>query len=687
MHWIPAIRSFLLLSLALLLSVDWAAAQDSEGWNSPRALDLIERARARRTRPQIDSTLQNYRAEANGYVYFFLDRADTDERTLVKVDQVALEVYWAAPDLTKQRIIGLREEKTLPSRIHYHLDHLTVVQNEFDDRIRMGDGDEVRDVLHPAAPGADSVYDFRMADSLTLRLGGAPEPIRVYELEVRPKRVDRPAFVGSLFVDRASADIVRMTFTFTPASYVDPRLDYIRVSLDNGLWQGRHWLPYEQRMELRRQVPELDFPAGGVIRGTMRIGGYTFNQELPPNFFRGARVVALPERLRKAHEFENGIFAELNEEGLSPTPDLATLRTKAMELVGRHHLSGLPRLRFYIPNASSVLRYNRAEALYLGGGVSYVPAPGLRADIAGGFATGPGHASISTTARARLGESSRLRVRTEWNALRDLGLRPGTPGILNTLASAFAADDFLDPYYASGVTLELEHRLSESWRATLGLGYERHRDAKLEQVHAPFDDEALFRPVRPIDRGSLLSATATLHRAPPVGRAAGWSGSLSAEAGSFEGETYLRPQFEFNARRGSADRRATLEVHGAVGFLFGTPPAQRLFLLGGAGTMPGYGYRRFVGDRFALAGFEVSRELFGPWVRLRGIGSVGWTDLGRIAAPAAWDAAPTDGLRASAGLGLGLIYDLLRIDFARPIDGGGRWRAILSVSPGLHDIL
>ena len=42
-------------------------------------------------------------------------------------------------------------------------------------------------------------------------------------------------------------------FTFTPASYVDPYLDYIRVSLDNALWLGRHWLPRRQETEIRRE--------------------------------------------------------------------------------------------------------------------------------------------------------------------------------------------------------------------------------------------------------------------------------------------------------------------------------------------------------------------------------------------------------------------------------------------------
>src|SRR5690606_28865780 len=149
--------------------------------------------------------------------YFYLDRTDSDERTLVKVDQIALEIFWAAPNLTKQRIIGLRDVSRLPNRMQYHLDHLTVVQDEFGDVIRMGDGDEVRDVPHPAAPGSGSVYAFRLVDSLSVHLAGTSEPIRVYELEVRPRRLDQPALIGSIFIDKASSAIVRMSFTFTPA--------------------------------------------------------------------------------------------------------------------------------------------------------------------------------------------------------------------------------------------------------------------------------------------------------------------------------------------------------------------------------------------------------------------------------------------------------------------------------------
>ena len=85
-----------------------------------------------------------------------------------------------------------------------------------------------------------------------------------------------------MYLDRATAAIVRMSFTFTPASYVDSYLDYIRISLDNSLWMGRYWLPYRQEVELRREMPILDFMAGSIIRGRFEIGDYEFNPDSLP---------------------------------------------------------------------------------------------------------------------------------------------------------------------------------------------------------------------------------------------------------------------------------------------------------------------------------------------------------------------------------------------------------------------
>src|SRR5688500_17220730 len=196
------------LALAALAAPAAAAAQEG-GWNSERALELVRRAQERRQVALSDTGMVDYQADARGYIYFYLDRRDTGERTLVKTDQVALDVYWKAPNLSKQRIVGLRDERNLPTNIQYHEDHLTVVQDNFGDLIRLGDGDEVADVLHPAAIRGQGSYDYRLADSTTIRLPGAQEPVRVYKVQVRPKDASRPAMVGSIFVDRRGGDIVR----------------------------------------------------------------------------------------------------------------------------------------------------------------------------------------------------------------------------------------------------------------------------------------------------------------------------------------------------------------------------------------------------------------------------------------------------------------------------------------------
>ncbi len=660
------------------------------GWNSPRALELIERARSRRAVPRADSGLVNYQASATGHVYFFLDRADSEERALVKADQIALEVYWAAPNQTKQRIVGLRDASKLPNQMHYHLDHLTIVQDEFGDLIRLGDGDEVRDVVHPAAPGSGRAYDFRLADSMTIRLAGAVAPIHVHELEVRPRHPDRPAFVGSIFLDQATAAIVRMNFTFTPASYVDRRLDYIRVGLDNGLWDGRYWLPNEQTLEIRRQVPILDFPTGGIIRGVFRISDYQFNQELPPGLFHGARIVAAPPSERESHEFTAGIYDGLAAEEITATTDLAALRRQAISLLGQRYLSGLPKLRLYLPNSSAALRYNRAEAFYLGGGLSYATSAASRLRLTTGFATGPAHVALTGDWQVEVGSGTGLWLSAERNGLRDIGLRQGVPGIVNTIAAAGFGEDFLDPYFTTRAAAGIERRLDQDWTASITAAYERHRGATLEETSAILDGEAAFREIRSIAEGSLVRTTVALSRGMTSGRTLnsgrGWSGQFNLEAGRFVGAGYLRPTAEAAISRRASDQNTALEIRGAAGLVTGAAPPQRLFLLGGPATLPGYPYRVFVGDRFALFGLEVSRDLAAPWVRLRAVGAAGWADLGSAAPPADWEARATAGLRTSLGAGVGLFYDLLRLDLVRGLRRG-EWQWVISVSPALGDIL
>src|SRR5437016_596139 len=256
------------LSLILtLLAAPGAGALAAQTWNSDSALALVARAIARRSRAAADTSLHDYKAQAHGFVFFLGQFGEglSEPPRLIKADQLELEVYWKAPGASKQRIVGWRDRAELPTDINYHRDHLGIVQNNFGPLIRLGEGDEVRDVPQPLSTGAPLLYDYAIDDTRAVGMPG--RAVRVVELRVRPKTFAQAAIVGTLFVDVESADLVRMAFNFTPKAYLDPQLEDVSIVLDNALWEGRFWLPFRQEVEIRRRATWLDVPARGIIRG------------------------------------------------------------------------------------------------------------------------------------------------------------------------------------------------------------------------------------------------------------------------------------------------------------------------------------------------------------------------------------------------------------------------------------
>ncbi|HST60381.1 MAG TPA: hypothetical protein VLK84_16905 [Longimicrobium sp.] len=686
--------------LALAAFAGPAAAQEGD-WNAPRALELIQRAQERRQVALSDTGMVDYQADARGYVYFYLDRRDTGERTLVKTDQVALDVYWKAPNLSKQRIIGLRDERSLPTNIQYHEDHLTVVQDNFGDLIRLGDGDEVRDVMHPAAPAGSLQYDYRLVDSTSIRLPGSAEPVRVYKLQVRPKDPSRPALVGSVFVDRRAGDIVRMEFTFTRVSYVDEQLDFINVMMENGLYKGRFWLPNRQQVELRRELPELDLPAGGMIRGTMEITNYRFNQGLAPGLFAGRRVVSVPVQQRRDFAFEEAIDAELREAGLSAEGELDDVRREAAELVGRRLLSGLPGTQLAFRTASSTIRYNRAEGLALAAGGRYNPVEGVTLGIRGGVAL----ARMRPFAEAEAWRGTlpdRVGLGAYWNQPRDIGGFPVISGAMNSLSGLLAGYDFSDPYFASGAELRMDRPVGRGWSGAFGLRVEEHESASRQTDFSLLGGGDHFRPVAPVVEGTFFGGSAGIRRTLPAEVARGVSLGLSVDGGRLDTDGkdhhFARLRLDLGwVRRGGGGRELLLEAQ--AGGVLGDQPPQATFLLGGRGTVPGYRFRSYGGDAFGLARATLSADLVPQFVRGRVFAAGGWTGDSESRTPAI-DCLPglpcidqlyrlgsrTGGM-ASVGAGVGLFFDILRIDVARGLGGGGVWEVIVEANPSFWDFL
>jgi len=195
--------------LALLVLAALPAPLAGQAWNAPDALALVRRAVERRAEVQADAMLRSYRTRAHGFVFFLAQVGEglTEPPRLVKADELDVEVYWQAPDRSKQVISGWRDGAFLPTDIHYHRDHLGIVTNDFGDVIRIGEGDEVRDVPHPLSPAGPDVYDYALGDSLVVRTG--TDAIRVRRVEVRPRDFGRPMVVGTLYLDAETAALVR----------------------------------------------------------------------------------------------------------------------------------------------------------------------------------------------------------------------------------------------------------------------------------------------------------------------------------------------------------------------------------------------------------------------------------------------------------------------------------------------
>lgn len=662
-------------------------------WNSARVLRLVRRvARARRGQAipggTGESELSSFRARAEGHVYYLFDPGElplgaAPERRIARADQVAIRIRWSASGGWQQEMVGRRSRTYLPVDLRYHVDHLLVVMDHFGRRIRMGEGTEVRDVPHPASPGDPSEYEYRLVDSLEVRV--PPGRRRLYRVEFRPREPGDRGAIGEMFVDGDRPSVARMSFTFTPDSYLDPRIDYITVDLQSALVEGRHWLPVLQETTVRRQLRWLDIPAGGTIRTRMRVYGYELNPDPPPRIAGEPRVVSRPDSVLAAYRGWRRDLLAAAEAGAEPEEfSVRNIRDEARELALERRLAGTSPLRLHLPDASHGLRARRAEGVLVGAGGTY-DAGSRQWTAWAGHPFGRDLPELQLGFRQHL-EEAVVAVDGCYRCLEDVGPLPAASGVISSFGVLLDGDDYTDPYFWTGASASIR-RAAAGGHLRLGVAGGRVRPGRL--VDGPWDPEEA-RPVRPVEAGELarLELAASLM----LGRilSTRWTARISGEAatdgvGDF-GYTRLLARLRGRGRTGSRPLRWL--VRGALGAAGGRLPAHRLFLLGGRGTLPGYPFRTRGGSRLALLGVRASSPLVDPWLTLRVRLAAGWARAGGPGREATerLGVRETGRILPSAGLGLGLFWDLLRVDLLRGLDGGD-WALELSVDPDFWPML
>ncbi len=654
-------RSFLTLVMVLPIG---AAVLPAQEWNSAAALDVVDRAVARRQAAQADSGLRDYRARAHGFVFFLAQLGEglDEPPRLVKADELQLEVYWRAPGSSKQRIIGWRDRADLPTDIEYHRDHLGIVQNNFSNQIRLGAGEEVRDVPHPLSPEGRALYEFALGDAVVLRW--LNREIRVRELRTRPRDFATPRVVGKLFIDVETADLVVFRFTFTRSAYLDGSLEDITIVLENGLWNGRYWLPRRQEVEIRRRTSWLDLPARGIIRGRWEIDGYEFNLGLGEEVFFGPEITAAPANVRDSFPWEES-FDQTVRTAAGPiaTFDLEAVRSSLNDVAGARALTGLARTRPSVGGLSDLAHYNRVEGLAVGAGWVFRPGSTWELRVGGAYGIGDetfkGWVDLTwSSARWTLGVHGSSRVA-------DVGDEPVISPILNSIASQEIGRDYGDYYRSRRAVGSAALRLDGRSYARIESGVEWTGDLPVVAGSAT----GSFRPNAPLGSGAFGVARVTVGRRPiTIGQRRQLSGTLSGEVGVADDREYGRVWANLRLQVPAGPTEFVARAVGGYGW--GDLPPHRSFVFGGRGTLVGEEFRLWGGRRMTWLHTEWRLPVPFPAIPLGPLASTGRQLVLAPFVGAGWAGGsvpgvqwqPTGRMRPVVGIGAEWFHGLLRVD-------------------------
>jgi len=670
----------LLLAMVFIASGSVGAQQI---WNDPRTTALVERATERRSSQLADTALVDYKATAHGYVTFLAQFGEgfPEPPKIVKADELGLEVYWRAPDLSKQRIMGRRDTLLLPTDINYHRDHLGIVQNNFRNIIRIGEGDEVKDVPHPLSAAGLQAYDFAIRDSLQIRLGD--RTLDVYEVRVRPKDDRQPRTVGAVYIDRESGEVVRMAFSFTRAALIDKDLEDVSVVLENALIEGRFWLPRRQEIEIRRTGSWLDYPARGIIRGRWEICCYEVNKGIPLSTFVGPEIVLAPATDRAANPFPftGNVLDSLPPDVRAVTDaDVKKVQDEARALVREAALARTRSFALSARHISDLARFNRVEGLALGTGFLQRLGAGVSVAASGRYGFSDEQFKGRGALEYTTGAGSRLSLAGERQYV-DASDEQETSLARNTIAAQEFGSDYTDPYDVN--RLSLSGSLARlGWRPSFEFAWEQHDSLSVhaQPANGRFEPTIAAQPLHELRLTLALDRPTTLtFGGYELGARLAASGIWPQGAAAGRGRDLLRPTVTIDLQKPFGSSRLVLHTI-AAGVFSGddTIPAQHLVYLGGPTTGPGYDFHEFAGRggvsqrieyRFLAPFFPIPLGRFGKApgsITLAPFANVVWIDRSAAFKPS------RQGWYPSVGLGALTVFDVLRFDVGRGLRDG-RW--------------
>jgi len=328
--------------------------------------------------------------------------------------------------------------------------------------------------------------------------------------------------------------------------------------------------------------------------------------------------------------------------------------------------------------------FNRIHGLKLGGGVElsteYADGGRLYGDISYGFSSKT--ANYQVGAEKRWFDKHQFTVGAEAHKLTDTNDFALLSPAEDFLTKVFLGREFKDYFQRKGYESTLSQKLTPSTTLSVCYADDKYNNLFKNTDWSLFDYSTSKRSNPRINPGRIRSisiaykfdnrnkkrhAVRHLRRYPvPSGQTTyGWQGYFSLE---YAGRK-IGSDFDFTLCRFSITRynrlsgNQTIDVRIAGGFADSFLPAQRLFYIGGVGTLRGYDFKEFMGDNMLLLNAEYRLK---PKYTLP-LYFVTFCDWGYT-----WEHEGKIDLESShTTLGVGVqLGDNIRIDLAQPLDKG-----------------
>jgi len=694
-------------------------------YSSPAVRALVEAATARYREPGEGVVPFSARFESEIGV---LIRQPNGEEILTGVEQIAGLVTWSIDGDLVQSVTGYRSRFSGPA-----LSTLTYIRGPWvvaplaGDRVPMamasepsvvpesesedttvqrpagidatdasGRRRELRSLVNPLGSERSAHYRFSGGDTvLILRLPTRAIPVVRIAVEPKVASDDALLFLGEIHIDALGHGVVRMRgevlaparprrfLTRMVRATMEPHLF---VDLENELGDRGAWLPHRQWIELEAGSPLTDESA------TVRI--VTDFSATTPDSTASAGAAASGSGGRRTL-LRLAADSTARQVGWRMELGAATAERNPLDLTDLRVPVRRRGVRFGTRTLAHAVRYDRVEGLFTGGGLragggaaEAGPFAALHAGWAWAEGTARGGAEAGLAGR---GWEAAVGAGRELTSTNDFP-RPFTTG--PTVFGVLGADDldYVDRYSA-GLRASFVHRggasIQGDFRAI------RDRTVRMHAERAPLG--GAFQPIRATSDGDYARVGLTVafsHGSGGEFLTPGWSAQLSGEMAR-GGLAWQRVEGSVRARRQLGRWSGAGEAFGGV-VAAADPPPQALFELGGyTSRLPGYPFKAFTGDRAAVGMVEAAYAVpvlespirIGP-VFLPSPApsplaqvSAGWTGASgnatSVLSANGWE--PSDGIRATAFLGVRLFSGFVRVGAAWPMGTHGRWRLEVGV--------